>query len=72
MPPLSQVSAGVPTTFVQQVVHLDPAKRRAAVLGEVHKSYVMLPDINRLLGELRELGGVVPGENDDGVKLEKM
>ncbi len=60
----TQVTTGVPTTFIQQVVHLDDNKRRAAVLGEVHKTYVMLPDVDRLLDDLTLQGGVVPGETD--------
>jgi hypothetical protein len=63
--PLRQVTAGVPTTFIQQLVHLSPVHRRAGVLGEVHKSYVMVPDVDRLLNELTMHGGVVPGEEQD-------
>jgi DNA-directed RNA polymerase III subunit RPC4 len=59
------VTAGVPTTFIQQLVHLSPVQRRAGVLGEVHKSYVMVPDVDRLLNELTMHGGVVPGEEQD-------
>lgn len=68
----TQVTAGVPTTFLQQVVHLDRTSRTAALLGEVHKSYVVTPDIDRLLDELRVHDGVVPGELDspEVVKLE--
>lgn len=57
-----QVSPGVSTTFVQQLVHMDRNKRNATVLGEVNKSFVMTPDIDRLLDELRMHDGVIPGE----------
>jgi len=57
-----QVSPGVSTTFVQQLVHMDRNKRNATVLGEVNKSFVMTPDIDRLLDELRLHDGVIPGE----------
>lgn len=62
----------MPTTFLQQVVHLDKPSRTAALLGEVHKTYVVTPDIDRLLDELRVHDGVVPGELDaaEVIKIE--
>lgn len=50
---------------MQQIVHLDQPTKTASVLGEVHKTYVITPDIDRLLGELSMNGGVIPGEMDD-------
>jgi DNA-directed RNA polymerase III subunit RPC4 len=41
---------------------MDRNKRNATVLGEVNKSFVMTPDIDRLLDELRLHDGVIPGE----------
>ena len=58
----TKVSPGVPTTFVQQLVHMDHHRRNATVLGEVNKNFVMTPDIDRLLDELRMHDGVIPGE----------
>lgn len=60
----SQVTPGVPTSFVQQVVHLDKNEKKASLLGEIHKSYVMTPDVDRLLEQLRLNDGKVPGETD--------
>ncbi|WVQ79469.1 hypothetical protein IAT38_001568 [Cryptococcus sp. DSM 104549] len=56
------VTPGVPATFVQHLVHLDPKKKAAMVLGEVHKNYVVTPDIDRLLQELYVSGGKTPGD----------
>ncbi|KAJ9120628.1 hypothetical protein QFC22_002557 [Naganishia vaughanmartiniae] len=65
------VTPGVATTFVQQLVHLDKPSRQARVLGEVHKSYILTPDVDRLLHELQLNGGKVPGEEvDPSVKEE--
>jgi hypothetical protein len=70
-----QVSPGVPTTFVQQLVHMDHHRRNATVLGEVNKNFVMTPDIDRLLDELRMHDGIIPGEepkvkNEPGIVLQ--
>ncbi|KAG7562584.1 hypothetical protein FFLO_01957 [Filobasidium floriforme] len=69
------VSPGVPTTFVQQLVHMDHHRRNATVLGEVNKNFVMTPDIDRLLDELRMHDGIIPGEepkvkNEPGIVLQ--
>jgi DNA-directed RNA polymerase III subunit RPC4 len=47
---------------VQQLVYMDRVKRHATVLGEVNKNFVMTPDIDRLLDELRLHDGTIPGE----------
>lgn len=52
----------MPTSFIQQIVHLDSAEKQTNVLGEVHRSYVVTPDIDRLLGELFIAGGQTPGD----------
>lgn len=52
-----QVSPAVSTAFVQQIVHMDKPKRNATVLGQVDKSFVMTPDVDRLLNEI--LNGAV-------------
>ncbi|KAJ9091646.1 hypothetical protein QFC19_009016 [Naganishia cerealis] len=66
------VTPGVATTFVQQLVHLDKPTRQARVLGEVHKAYVLTPDVDRLLHELHLNGGKVPGEEvDPAIKAEE-
>jgi DNA-directed RNA polymerase III subunit RPC4 len=59
------VTPGVPTTFLQQLVHLDSTKKEAAVLGEVHKQYVVTPDVDRLLAELFENGGKTHMEKEE-------
>lgn len=40
------------------------------MLGEIHKSYILTPDVDRLLHELHLNGGKVLGEEDDQVKAE--
>lgn len=55
---------------MQQLVHLYQPGRQARVLGEIHKSYILTPDVDRLLHELHLNGGKVPGEEDDQVKAE--
>ncbi|KAJ9122096.1 hypothetical protein QFC24_004323 [Naganishia onofrii] len=59
------VTPGVAASFIQQLVHLDKPTRQARVLGEVHKSYILTPDVDRLLHELQLNGGKVPGEEVD-------
>ncbi|KAK6909021.1 hypothetical protein I203_103031 [Kwoniella mangroviensis CBS 8507] len=58
------VTPGLPTTFIQHLVHLDDKTKSAHVLGEVHKNYVVTPDIDRLLEDLYINGGKTPGEVD--------
>ncbi len=73
-----QVTPGVPATFLQQLVHLDPTSKKATVLGEILKQYVVTPDIDRLLRELYLNGGATPGDKEaearkilSAVKVEK-
>jgi len=49
-------------------MHLDPLLKHANVLGDIHKGYVVTPDIDRLLGELFVNGGLTPG---DRAKMKK-
>lgn len=49
---------------------MDHHRRNATVLGEVNKNFVMTPDIDRLLDELRSHDGIIPGEEPKGVKVE--
>lgn len=69
-----QVTPGVPTTFLQNLVHHNKESRTAAVMGEVNKSYIVTPDVDRLLHELHLNGGIVPGDEapvDEGpIKIE--
>ncbi|KAK4683526.1 DNA-directed RNA polymerase III subunit RPC4, partial [Tremellales sp. Uapishka_1] len=58
------VSSGVPATFLQQLVHVDQPSKAAVVLGEVHKQYVVTPDIDRLLNDLYLNGGITPGDKE--------
>ena len=58
------VIPGVPATFLQQIVHLDSGHKSASVLGEVHKQYIVTPDIDRLLNELYLNGGMTPGDKE--------
>lgn len=60
----TQVAPGVPTTFLQQLVHLDAKAKSTTVLGEVHKQYTITPDLNRLLEELFLNGGETPGDRE--------
>lgn len=62
---LWQVTPGVGASFVQQLVHLHKSSRQARVLGEIHKSYILTPDVDRLLHELHLNHGIVPGEDGD-------
>ncbi|WWC65553.1 uncharacterized protein I303_108171 [Kwoniella dejecticola CBS 10117] len=56
------VTPGLPTTFIQHLVHLEHKTKSAQVLGEIHKNYIVTPDIDRLLEELYINGGQTPGE----------
>ncbi|WVQ96365.1 hypothetical protein IAU59_003470 [Kwoniella sp. CBS 9459] len=56
------VTPGLPATFIQHLVHLDGKSKSAQILGEIHKNYVVTPDIDRLLQELYINGGKTPGE----------
>ncbi|WWC93125.1 uncharacterized protein L201_008092 [Kwoniella dendrophila CBS 6074] len=58
------VTPGLPTTFIQHLVHLDLKEKNVHVLGEVHKNYIVTPDIDRLLEDLYINGGQTPGEID--------
>jgi DNA-directed RNA polymerase III subunit RPC4 len=54
---------------------MDHHRRNATVLGEVNKNFVMTPDIDRLLYELRMHDGIIPGEepkvkNEPGIILQ--
>jgi len=57
-----QVRPGVPPTFLQHIVHLGGKDKAATVLGEIHKQYVVTPDIDRLLDELFKNGGKTPDD----------
>lgn len=58
------VSPGVSPTFLQTLVHVDQKSKTLAVAGEVHKSYVVTPDVDRLLDELFINGGETPGDRE--------
>ncbi|KIR60245.1 DNA-directed RNA polymerase III subunit RPC4 [Cryptococcus bacillisporus CA1873] len=58
------VNPGVPATFVQQLVHLEAKQKSAIVLGDVHKNYVVTPDIDLLLQDLYSNGGQTPGDKE--------
>ncbi|WVO13645.1 hypothetical protein L204_101266 [Cryptococcus depauperatus] len=62
------VAPGVPTTFTQQFVHLDAKKKDAIVVGDVHKNYVVTPDIDRLLQDLYIHGGQTPGDKEGEIR----
>lgn len=59
-----KVTPGVNATFLQQLVHVDSKAKAATVLGEVHKGYVVTPDLDRLLEELFINGGETPGDRE--------
>lgn len=69
------VSPGVSPSFLQTLVHVDQKNKALAVAGEVHKSYVVTPDVDRLLDELFINGGETPGDKEKRalrqVKLER-
>lgn len=67
-----QVNPGVPPTFVQQLVHLDAKQKSAVVLGDVHKNYVVTPDIDRLLQDLYSNGGQTPGDREVDARMKAM
>lgn len=54
----------MPTTFLQQLVHLDQKHKNTTVLGEVHKQYTVTPDLDRLLEELFLNDGETPGDRE--------
>ncbi|GMK54902.1 hypothetical protein CspeluHIS016_0114880 [Cutaneotrichosporon spelunceum] len=58
------VNGGVPSTFLTQLVHVDAKKHSTTVLGEVHKSYTVMPDVDRLLDQLFLNGGETPGDRE--------
>jgi DNA-directed RNA polymerase III subunit RPC4 len=43
---------------------MDQPNKAAVVLGEVHKNYLVTPDIDRLLEELYINGGKTPGDRE--------
>lgn len=43
-------------------MHLDTHKKYTNVLGEIHRSYVVTPDVDRLLSQLYIEGGLTPGD----------
>ena len=45
-------------------MHVDAVDKSANVLGEVHRQYVVTPDIDRLLGELFMNGGQTPADKE--------
>lgn len=49
---------------MQQLVHVDNKGKGVTVLGEVHKQYVVTPDLDRLLEELFINGGETPGDRE--------
>ncbi|BEI88178.1 uncharacterized protein CcaverHIS019_0108960 [Cutaneotrichosporon cavernicola] len=64
------VNAGVPSTFLTQLVHVDGKKHSTTVLGEVHKSYTAMPDVDRLLDQLFLNGGETPGDRERAARKE--
>ncbi|KLT40377.1 hypothetical protein CC85DRAFT_297518 [Cutaneotrichosporon oleaginosum] len=64
------VNAGVPSTFLTQLVHVDSKKHSTTVLGEVHKSYTVMPDVERLLDQLFLNGGETPGDRERAAQRE--
>jgi DNA-directed RNA polymerase III subunit RPC4 len=64
------VNAGVPSTFLTQLVHVDAKKHSTTVLGEVHKSYTVMPDVERLLDQLFLNGGETPGDRERAARRE--
>lgn len=66
------VNPGVPATFVQQLVHLDAKQKSAIVLGDVHKNYVVTPDIDRLLQDLYSNGGQTPGDREVEARMKAL
>ena len=57
-----QVTPGVPSTFVQNLTHLDAQHKSTTVLGEVNKTFVVTPDVDKLLQELYLNGGMTPAD----------
>jgi DNA-directed RNA polymerase III subunit RPC4 len=43
---------------------MDAKAKSTTVLGEIHKGYVVTPDIDRLLEELFINGGETPGDRE--------
>ncbi|EIN05957.1 hypothetical protein PUNSTDRAFT_106087 [Punctularia strigosozonata HHB-11173 SS5] len=48
------VIAATQPSFLQHAVHLDVAKKRVCVLGEVNKRYVVSPDVDLLLQDMEK------------------
>ncbi|ETW79122.1 hypothetical protein HETIRDRAFT_323441, partial [Heterobasidion irregulare TC 32-1] len=61
------VSAATQPSFLQQAVHIDPAKKNINVLGEVSRRFVVTPDIDTLLSAMLE--AEQPAVNFDDLEL---
>lgn len=57
-----QVSPGVPSTFLQHLVHLDTKHKALKVMGDINKHFTVQPDIDRLLHQLWLNDGVTPND----------
>jgi len=65
---LYQVSAATQPSFLQQAVYIDNQKKKLCVVGEVHRRFIVTPDIDALLVDLsvdNEQG--LPGLDGDGL-----
>lgn len=59
----------MPSTFLTQLVNVDGKKHSTTVLGEVHKSYTAMPDVERLLDQLFVNGGETPGDRERAARM---
>ncbi|KZV72232.1 hypothetical protein PENSPDRAFT_742865 [Peniophora sp. CONT] len=59
------VTAATQPSFLQQATHVDHKSKRLHVLGEVHRRFVVTPDLDVLLDEMAKLDAGVDLDNPD-------
>lgn len=62
------VIAATQPSFLQHAVHLDVAKKRMCVLGEVNKRYVVSPDVDMLLQDMEKKEHGLDAESEPGLE----
>jgi DNA-directed RNA polymerase III subunit RPC4 len=48
----TQVTSATQPSFLSHAVHVDTARKRLCVLGEVNKRFIVTPDVEMLLADL--------------------
>jgi DNA-directed RNA polymerase III subunit RPC4 len=62
------VTAATQSSFLQHAVHVDLAKKRLCVLGEVNKRFVVSPDVDMLLADAARAETKPDGDADPEIE----